>query len=213
MVMTEMGRRHRGLHHRTTGLDPSETLPHRLMFTVLIVLLGLFQHGSAQEFRAGTARAKITPEELGWLGGYGHRNRPAEGVAADLWARALALEDDRGRRCVLLNSDIHIFTHRLHREIVEAAQKRFGLERGQVMLVATHTHSGPALPDGFDPVISWGLDERELRKLRAAADRVRDQALDAVARALSVLRPARLSFGRGEARFGVNRRVRQGDGE
>src|SRR5262249_1366914 len=27
------------------------------------------------------------------------------------------------------------------------------------------------------------------------------------------LRPARLSFGRGEARFGVNRRVRRGDGE
>jgi hypothetical protein len=81
------------------------------------------------------------------------------------------------------------------------------------MLIATHTHSGPALPEGFDPVISWGLDERELHKLRAAADRIRDQTLDAMARALSSLRPARLSFGRGEARFGVNRRVRRGDGD
>jgi hypothetical protein len=180
---------------------------------VLLVWLGLFQLGHAQEFRAGTARAKITPEEVGWLGGYGHRSRPAEGVAADLWSRALALEDQRGHRLVLANADIHIFTRRLHREIVEAARKRFGLEPAEVMLIATHTHSGPALPEGFDPVISWGLGEPEMRKLRAAADRIRDQTLDAMARALASLRPARLSFSRGEARFGVNRRVRQGDGD
>jgi hypothetical protein len=213
MVTTEIGRSPRGLNDQPGDLASSETLLRRLTFTVLILCLGLFQQGYAQEFRAGTARAKVTPDELGWLGGYGHRTRPAEGVAADLWARALALEDSQGHRCILVNADIHIFTRRLHREIVEAARKRFGLEQGEVMLIATHTHSGPALPEGFDPVISWGLDERELRKLRAAADRIRDRTLDAMARAFSGLRPARLSFGRGEARFGVNRRVRRGDGE
>jgi hypothetical protein len=193
--------------------DSSDTLRRRLTFSVVAVWLGLFQHVYAQEFRAATARAKITPEELGWLGGYGHRNRPAEGVAADLWTRALALEDNQGHRCILVNADIHIFTRTLHREIVEAARKRFGLDQSDIMLIATHTHSGPALPEGFDPVISWGLDEPELRKLRAAADRIRDQALDAMARALAGLRPARLSFGRGAAQFGVNRRVRRGDGD
>ncbi len=146
----------------------------------------------------------------GWI-------RPSEpargGLAADLWARALALEDKQGHRRVLVNADMHIFTRRLHREIVEAARKRFDLEQSELMLIATHTHSGPALPEGFDPIISWGLDEREMRKLRSAADRIRDQTLDAMARALSGLRPARLSFGRGEARFGVNRRVHRGDGE
>jgi hypothetical protein len=191
----------------------ADTLHRRLALTALVVWLGLFQQGYAQEFRAGTARAEITPEEPGWLGGYGHRSRPADGVAAELWSRALALEDDRGNRCVLANADIHIFTRRLHREIVEAAGKRFGLEPGEVMLIATHTHSGPALPEGFDPFISWGLDEPDLRKLRTSADRIRDRTLDAMARALAGLRPARLSFGRGEARFGVNRRVRRGDGD
>jgi hypothetical protein len=194
-------------------VDSSDTSRRRLTLTAVIVWLGLFQQGYAQEFRAGTARAKITPEEPGWLGGYGHRNRPAEGVAADLWARAIALEDNQGHRCILANADIHIFTRKLHQEIVEAARRRFGIEQGEVMLIATHTHSGPALPEGFDPVISWGLDKRELRKLQAAADRIRDQTLDAMARALSVLRPARLSFGRGEARFGVNRRVRRANGD
>jgi neutral ceramidase len=213
MITTEVGRKHRGQHHRPTDVYSTVKSRCQLALTVLIAWLCLFQRGSSQEFRAATARAKITPVELGWLGGYGHRNRPAEGVAADLWARALALEDKQGHRRVLVNADIHIFTRRLHREIVEAARKRFGLEQGEVMLIATHTHSGPALPEGFDPIISWGLGERELRKLQAAADRIRDQTVDAMARALSSLRPARLSFGRGEARFGVNRRVRAGDGD
>jgi hypothetical protein len=213
MVTTGIGRSHPGFYHKATDVDSSATSRRRLTFLVLMAWLGLFQHGYAQEFRAGAARAKITPEELGWLGGYGHRNRPAEGIAADLWARALALEDEKGHRCVLVDADIHIFTRRLHREIADAAQRRFGLEQGDVMLIATHTHSGPSLPEGFDPNILWGLDAREMRKLQAAADRIRDQTLDAMARALSGLRPARLSFGHGEARFGVNRRVRRSDGE
>ncbi|MGH8247080.1 MAG: hypothetical protein ACREUU_11705 [Gammaproteobacteria bacterium] len=45
----------------------------------------------------------------------------------------------------------------------------------------------------------------------ATADRIRDQILEAIARALSHLQPARLSFGRGQASFDVNRRVRKGD--
>src|SRR5262249_19988647 len=81
------------------------------------------------------------------------------------------------------------------------------LEERELMLVATHTHSGPALPEGFDPLICWDLTDAETRTLRATADQIRDGILDAMARALGDLQPARLWFGRGEARFGVNRRV------
>jgi hypothetical protein len=169
--------------------------------------------GSAERLRAGAAAVKITPTELGWLGGYGHRNRPAEGVAAELWARALVLEEGSRVRRVLVTADIHIFTPRLHHEIAAAARSRWRIAERDLMLVATHTHSGPALPEGFDPEISWGLDEVEMRKLWAAADRIRDGVLEAIGRALSDLRPARLSVGHGEARFGVNRRVRRADGE
>jgi len=187
-------------------------LPSGFHSIILIALLGSFQLGFSQEFRAGAAKAKITPEELGWLGGYGHRNRPAEGVAADLWTRALALEDKAKHRRVLVSTDIHIFTREQHREIVEAVRKRHGIEERDLMLIATHTHSGPALPRGFDPGISWGLNQDEMRKLNVASDRVRDQTLDAITRALADLQPAKLSFGRGKASFGVNRRVPKADG-
>jgi len=197
---------------RSAGEHVVFALGRLIASIVLVTWLGAFQHGLSAEFRAGAAKAKITPEELGWLGGYGHRNRPAEGVAADLWTRALALEDKAGHRCVLVSTDIHIFSREQHREIVEIVRKRHGLEERDVMLIATHTHSGPALPRGFDPGISWGLDEGEMRKLLASSDRVRDQTLDVIARALSDLQPARLSFGRGKAEFGVNRRVPKVDG-
>ena len=183
-------------------MDLAVVLRTGLQCVFLVAWLGSFQHGFSQEFRAGAAKAKITPEELGWLGGYGHRNRPAEGVAADLWTRALALEDKLGHRRVLVSTDIHIFTRSQHREIAEAVRKRHGIEERDLMLIATHTHSGPALPRGFDPGISWGLNQDEMRKLHAASDRVREQTLDAIARALSDLQPARLSFGRGKLRSG-----------
>src|SRR5207247_2519806 len=112
------------------GRIPSRSLRSRAFregadmrgFPVLLAAwLTVVPLASAQEFRAGTARAKITPEERGWLGGYGHRNKPAEGLAADLWARALALEDGQKHRRVIVSADIHIVTRRLHREIAEAA--------------------------------------------------------------------------------------------
>ena len=181
-------------------------------FIVLLVGVGTLEQGFPAEYRAGTARAKITPEKLGWVGGYGHRTKPAEGVAADLWTRALALEDKAGHRCVMVNADIHIFTRTLHRQIAEAAKKRFGLEERDLMLIATHTHSGPALPEGFDPIIAHGLNEAEMQTLWSTADRIRDQTLEAIGGALKDLKPARLVFGRSEARFGVNRRVLQADG-
>lgn len=163
-------------------------------------------------FRVGTARAKITPEENGWMGGYSHRNRPAEGTAADLWTRVVAIEDSQGKRRVLVNADIHIFSRRLHKEIVSLSETRYGVREHELMLIATHNHSGPALPEGFDPYINWGLDEGQMRKIRAASDLIRDRILDSIGVALSNPLPARLSFRRGKARLGVNRRVLQADG-
>jgi hypothetical protein len=213
MITTTEGAAGGGEVRVTSCAERRRLLQTGLALFVLLGWPGSFQRGFSEEFRAGTGRAKITPGELVWLGGYGHRNRPAEGVSADLWARALALEDNLRQRRVVVNADIHIFTRTLHREIVTRARERFGLKEDEVMLIATHTHNGPALPEGFDPIISWGLDDTEMRKLRSAADRIRDQTLEAMAQALAELQPVRLSFGRAEAHFGVNRRVRRGEGD
>ena len=60
--------------------------------------------GKAVPWKAGVAKAVITPEKAVWLAGYGSKRAP-DGKLHDLWMKALALEDERGRRAVLITSD------------------------------------------------------------------------------------------------------------
>lgn len=154
----------------------------------------------------------ITPEPTGWLGGYPDRSRPATGVTTRLRLKALALLDPGGTPAVLVSADVLGLPPGLDRAIREAVCRQFGFEPSQVMLVASHTHGGPALPERPSPEIYLGLDEPALRWTSGYAEDLRDRAVEAVGRALHSMRRARLSFGRGRATFGVNRRLRGADG-
>src|SRR5262245_12690452 len=50
------------------------------------------------EWKIGLAQVKVTPERPVFLAGYASRNKPFEKVEADLYAKALALEDRDGHR-------------------------------------------------------------------------------------------------------------------
>src|SRR3954452_19375941 len=180
--------------------------------TTLSLLIALVAYASPAArggtgYRAGTAKVKITPEEPGYLLAY-DRHQKAEGVEAELWTRALALEDAEGRRAVLVSADILGFPPSLARSIRRDAQQRFGLKDGQVLLAASHTHNGPVLPESPSLEIYHNLSEEESKGVYAYAEVLRGRVLDAIGRALDALRPARLSWGRGHADFGVNRRKR-----
>lgn len=159
------------------------------------------------EIKAGTAKAKISPEEPVMLAGYPSPNRISQGVSRDLWARALALEDARGDRVVFVTADIIGFGPGMSRRIKAAAKERHGLDEGRLMLVGSHTHSGPVISER-------ALVDRpeQARAKDAYIDRLCTTAGELIGDALKNLRPAKLSFSRGEARFGMNRRVKQPDG-
>src|SRR5687767_12778757 len=96
----------------------------------LLVALASFAAPAAEKdspaFRAGAAKVKITPAEPGYLLAY-DRHTKAEGVQSDLWTRALALEDPKGGRAVLVSADILGFPPSLARAIRKEARQRFGL--------------------------------------------------------------------------------------
>ena len=48
------------------------------------------------DWKVGLAQIKITPEQPVFLAGYASRNKPFEKITADLYAKALALEDRDG---------------------------------------------------------------------------------------------------------------------
>lgn len=166
----------------------------------------------AADLRAGASKVKITPEHPGWMTGYGNRNHVADGVKTDLWVRALVLEDSGGKRLVLVTADILGFPPDLSRTIRREAVERFGLEPADLMLVASHTHGGPAIPQRPSMEIFHGLDETTGKDVFDYADWLQERVLEAVSKAMVARKPATAMLTHAEAHFGMNRRFRNPNG-
>ena len=74
----------------------------------LVIVATCLSAAIAQEktWKAGVAKAVITPEKSVWLAGYGTKRAP-DGVLHDLWMKALTLEDADGNRAVLITKKRH----------------------------------------------------------------------------------------------------------
>lgn len=159
----------------------------------------------SQEFpwKAGVARAVITPEKAVWLAGYGSKRVP-DGKLHDLWMKALALEDAEGRRVVLITSDFQGVPKRMSDPVFEQLQQQYGLERAQVMFTFSHNHCGPRLGD--DLVDYYPIEPEQVALVEEYTAQMIERCVALVGEALSRLAPARLQLGEGKATFAVNRR-------
>lgn len=156
-------------------------------------------------FNAGVARVVITPEESMWMGGYAARKKPSEGKVHDLFAKALAIEDERGTKLVIVTVDL-IGIPRSLRDTVEAAVKKsYGLPAESLLLNASHTHCGPEMRIGKAYV--FGLDARRVQQAREYRKRLETQLAELVGRALDDLKPAKLSYTHARAGLAMNRRT------
>jgi neutral ceramidase len=156
------------------------------------------------EWKVGVAVQIITPEQPMWMAGYANRNKPAEGKLTELYVKALALEDPHGSRLVLLSSDLVGIPRSLSAPVAAEVQKRTGLPRERLMLTVSHTHCGPVLRDSLPTM--YDMPPNEAAKIGPYTDKLKDWMIDVILHALADLKPARLSFGKGTARFAVNRR-------
>lgn len=166
----------------------------------------------APAMRAGAAKVKITPPKFGWMTGYGNRNKPADGVKQDLWVRALMIQDKAGKQAVIVSADILGFPPKMCETLRKLALQKFGVPESAVMLVATHTHGGPAIPQRPSLEIFHGLDETTGKDVFEYAAWLQDRVLEAIGAAQAARKPARLTFTKGTATFGMNRRFRNPNG-
>ena len=65
------------------------------------------------DWKAGVARAAITPSVPIPLAGYAGRTHPFTGVDHDLYAKAPAIEDSAGNRALLVTADVLVFSNHL----------------------------------------------------------------------------------------------------
>jgi neutral ceramidase len=93
--------------------------------------------------KCGASRVVITPRVGVDLAGFAARQGPSVGVHDDLSARALYLAAG-DERLLWLHADLIGFSRELTAEVRGRVAAEFGLAPRQVLLSATHTHSGPA---------------------------------------------------------------------
>lgn len=178
--------------------------------TARVLLLFLFPALLAADWKAGVAAVKITPLEPVWMSGYGSRTTPSQGVAQDLHAKALALEDPFGRRLVIVTTDLIGLSRSVAERIAARAHAQYRLSRERLLLTSSHTHTGPAVADNL-PLMQPPTPELQAGTARYSRY-LEDQAVAVIGRAIEDLAPARLSYHIGRAGFAMNRRQRMPDG-
>jgi neutral ceramidase len=160
--------------------------------------------GDEPDWKVGLAAVKITPEVPLFMAGYRSRNRPFEKVTADLYAKALSLEDRDGRLAVLVTTDLIGLSAAITEPVCARLADQAGLKREQILLTASHVHTGPAL--SLDPESDSDRSPGDVLRTVEYTHRLQDRLVEVVLESLSQREPARLSWGAGVANFVLNRR-------
>ncbi|MFZ2641854.1 MAG: neutral/alkaline non-lysosomal ceramidase N-terminal domain-containing protein [Verrucomicrobiia bacterium] len=155
-------------------------------------------------WKAGVASVKITPEGPIWMAGYASRKKPSEGVAADLFAKALAIEDARGTRLVIVTMDLIGVPRPLRDWLEKQVKEKFALPRESLLVNISHTHCGPELRMArlTDDDVKAGFAPATEKYMT----RLQQQLVTLVGDALKKLAPATLDFQRARCGFAMNRR-------
>jgi hypothetical protein len=157
-----------------------------------------------EAMKAGFAKTVITPEKNTWMAGYANRTKPSEGKIQELYAKALAVQDARGNRVVLLTTDLLGLPRALTSEISEHANKSYGLRREQILFNSSHTHTGPVVKSSLAG--AYEMDAAQSALVDEYTQQLKGKLIKLIGEAIKDLSPAKLSFGRGNAPFAMNRR-------
>lgn len=168
------------------------------------IIAGLAAGLQAQSWKAGAASVAITPRTAVWMAGYGSRDKPSQGVAQQLQAKALAIEDPQGVRVVIVTSDLIGFVRDVTETIADQARQRFELPRNRLLVTSSHTHAGPTI--GHSLRVMYDLTPEQAQAVQDYTRYLEAQVVEVIGKAIENLAPARLSFHRGRAGFAMNRR-------
>jgi len=169
-----------------------------------VVSFGIASAEALAEWRAGTASVHITPDEPIWMAGYSTRDQPSQSASQDLYAKILVVQDEADARFVIVTADLVGITERMRSEVERNVKERYGLEPSELLMNASHTHSGPEVR-----IDRLGFDERDIAWIERARQYVRGtnaKIVSAIGEALNRLAPARLSYTHAHCGFAMNRR-------
>jgi len=159
----------------------------------------------AAGWKAGVAKADITPDKPMWMSGYAGRDHRAEGTRTKLWGKVLVLEDGRGQRVAAITLDLVGIDQATSNLLRDRIVKEHGIERSRIALLCSHTHCGPVV--GNNLISMYVLSPEDQQLVTEYATSLIDEVGTAVGQALADLAPAELSWSSGHTDFAVNRRT------
>ncbi|WP_138476672.1 neutral/alkaline non-lysosomal ceramidase N-terminal domain-containing protein [Dyadobacter bucti] len=165
--------------------------------TCCVIVAGYFSvsmeaHAQEKVFRAGASVSNITPYlGDGIVGNFG-TPPPAMHIHDQLSARALVLDDGTNKLIFVLCDNVSI-----NREVFDEAKKLINektqLPKANMLMAATHTHSGTSAGGEGEKRRGWHPDEPLDEYQRFLAHRI----ADGVQVAINNLEPAKIGWGTG----------------
>src|SRR4029077_13548611 len=169
----------------------------------------LFGATNDAAWNAGVASVVITPDRPMWMAGYASRTNISQGKATDLFAKAIALDDTRGARLVIVTLDLIGVPRSLRNGLETAVAKEHGLPQESLLMNCSHTHSGPEFRMGPGPQ-DWAMFGKEgIPGAKSGEEYGRElqaKLIELVRRALADRVPAKLSYQHARCGFAMNRR-------
>lgn len=177
-------------------------------FAALAAALVFTLPAPAADLTAGAATTDITPPPGCPMAGY-YSARGAEGTHDPLLAKALVFEKD-GTRVALVALDLISTTRGLVEETRKLIEKDTGIPGRNVMISATHSHTGPVLTDGKARDEAFGGTQQVARDYMKELP---GKIAAAVKKADAARTPAKVSFAAGkEEGLAFVRRFHMADG-
>jgi hypothetical protein len=183
-------------------------LPFR-RFAAFVLASACVNGTSAPILEVGLAKRDITPEGPIWLAGYAARKKPSEKVDSPLLVEAIAFRGSPASCVVLVALDNCEVSHAFTAPVLRQLEEKHDLGPGHVIIVSSHTHSGPVVQGPLLPM--YPLSPEDRAAVEAYGHRLQEQLLNVVSDALADLQPAILEHGVGRTTFATNRRVYDGD--
>jgi len=139
-------------------LRPRSSLLAALAAFLLVCTVGPpAAEAAAPGYRVGVGIGDITGEaaEVGMLG-YADPTQTTAGLASRQWARAFVIADDAGSHVAFVSTEVDFVTQAVQVEVLKRLRAKYGdtYTDQNVVLTATHTHSGPG---GFSEYTLWNL--------------------------------------------------------
>jgi|GEM_PF-1012808 len=193
---------------------------------LLIVLILFILPGTAQTsakppgtMQVGLARVDITPETSIRLAGYAARSKgESEGVLQKLEAKALAFGSDAQRPSILITVDLVGIPGHITTKLAEKLSAKLGIDPAQLVICASHTHSGPEVGNLLNILQYRGataysdslLELGQLKHIAQYIDHLSMKLEELSQAALKDRKPALVSWIQGQALFAKNRRAQGG---